>query len=282
MNIYEIVTNKIIEKLEQKIVPWRHYIKSPCSGKFPVNLITGKEYRGVNVWLLKCQQIHSNVWGSYKQWQSKGKQVKKEEKGSIVVFWSVFKKEGEEGSKDLNIPVLRYSTVFNESQIEGFSPPSENEKESINNPVDLAEGLIRSFPLEFPKAILSEDGRAFYRPSTDEIYMPSIQQCVDSQSWYSTYFHESIHATGHESRLKRFDFAESFLFGSNSYSKEELVAELGASYMNARCGLIDSQIENSVSYISHWLAKLRNDKKLIISASAQAQKACDFLLSREE
>jgi antirestriction protein ArdC len=276
IDIYQIVTNKIIESLEKGVVPWKSYLKNNCFGSLPKNVASKREYRGANIWLLSMNQAQSNIWGTYNQWKEKGKQVKKGEKGTFVIFWKMLEKQNQESGKSENIPLIRYSNVFNEAQTEGFSA-NEIEIESEFNPIEKAETLINGFPLGFPKPQPTDKGYAHYSNSLDGIFLPKKEESLSEHEYYRIYFHEAIHATGHKSRLNRLTSEENFKFGSPTFSKEELVAEIGASFLNMKAGILDDTLENSVAYIGNWLAKLRNDNKFIVQASAQAQRAVDYL-----
>ena len=126
-----------------------------------------------------------------------------------------------------------------------------------------------------------EEQRAFYRPSDDKINMPETDSFFSDEEYYSTLFHELTHSTGHESRLNRMDSMKIAAFGSNSYSKEELCAEMGSAMLCGTCGIENETIENQSAYIKGWLSELRSDKKFLIQAAAQAQKAADFILGRK-
>lgn len=134
-------------------------------------------------------------------------------------------------------------------------------------------------PPERPE-IEHNEPRAYYRPSDDKINMPKPEAFVSEQEYYSTLFHEMTHATGHASRLNR--LSETAGFGSKDYSKEELVAEMGAAMLCGIAGIENKTIDNSASYINSWLKVLRSDKKLLVSAGGQAQKAADLILGNEQ
>jgi antirestriction protein ArdC len=131
-----------------------------------------------------------------------------------------------------------------------------------------------------PKAPVIEhkEQRAYYRPSSDVVNIPMPDLFRSDEEYYSTLFHELTHATGHQSRLNREELSKVSLFGSHDYSKEELVAEMGAAFLCGHCGIEPSVIENQAAYIQGWLKKLQDNKKWLVYAAANAQRAADFIL----
>lgn len=285
MNVYEIVTDKIIKQLEAGVAPWTKPWTAVGTNGWPMNMISGKPYNGINVFLLLITdtgKYTSPYWMTYKQAVSLGGHVRTGEKATIITFWkqSKYTKKNDETGKDEDkrSMILRYYSVFNLEQCEGIeSPDAETVPAPIVNKIDAAEAVIANMPV---KPQIQYDTRAFYRPSTDTIGVPTIAEFTNPESYYSTLFHELVHSTGHESRIGRDDVKKlSTQFGSDDYSKEELVAELGAAML---CGMlgIERTINNSAAYLQHWIERLRGDSKLIISAASQAQKAADFILGR--
>lgn len=277
--IYDTVTNKIIERLESGVIPWRKPWKADADGNvFPRNFITKKAYRGCNVFLLGCQGYSSNYWLTYNQAKAQGGNVKKGEKSSPIIFWNWIKKENAQNEKDI-FPCLKYYNVFNYQQCEGL--PEEAIKiptETLFQPIEACENVLATLPLGMPE-ILHNEPRAYYSPLRDFINMPNRQAFDSSEAYYSVLFHELTHSTGHKSRLNREGVQGESRFGDSVYSKEELVAEFGASFLCGYTGIDTTTLDNSVAYISGWLSKLRSDSKLIIQAGAQAQKAVDYMLN---
>jgi antirestriction protein ArdC len=283
-SVYEIVTERILEKLEQGTVPWH---KPWAGGGCPQNLVSGKEYRGVNVWLLGSQDFSSPYWLTFKQAKQLGGSVRKGERGTPCILWKWINRSDENAetgeTETKQIPLIRYYNVFNAEQCDGISharlEAQQDEPEPFN-PIESAERIVASYPK--PPSI-SEDGRgaAYYRPSTDSIHMPE-QETFDSEAhYYATLFHEMTHSTGHESRLARTGVTNRIRYGSHEYSQEELVAEMGAAFLAAEAG-IDSEalVDNSASYVASWMERLRSDPKLVVLAGAQAQRAVDHILDR--
>ncbi len=283
-SVYEIVTERLLEKLEQGTVPWH---KPWAAGGAPRNLISGKEYRGVNVFLLGCQGFTSPYWLTFKQARSLGGSVRKGERATPVVFWKWIERASEDPetgeTETQKIPLVRYFSVFNVEQCDGISHARlvvEPDEPEPFNPIESAEAIVSGYPK--PPAI-AHDGRAsaFYRPATDSIHMPT-QETFDSEAaYYGTLFHEIGHSTGCEKRLARPGVTNRIRYGSHEYSLEELCAEMSAAVLLAEAG-IDSEglVDNSAAYISSWVKALRNDKKLVVFAGAQAQRAVDHILDR--
>jgi antirestriction protein ArdC len=276
MNVYEVITERILQKLEQGIIPW----KKPWNAQtgFPRNLVTNKEYRGVNVFLLACQGYKSPYWLTFRQAQEKGGTIRKGEKSTPIVFWSFIEKENPENGKLEETAILRYYSVFNSAQVDGIQvPPQLASIEHEFSAVEAAQAIINNMPNK--PEIRYGMKQACYFPALDEINMPSPEKFETSEEFYSTLFHELTHATGHESRLNRRNNKERRKFGDKQYSIEELIAEMGASFLSAISEIDHVTIDNSTAYIQGWLKALRNDTRMVIMAAAQAQKAADFILN---
>ena len=283
-SVYEIVTERILEKLEAGTVPWH---KPWAGGGCPQNLVSGKEYRGVNIFLLGSQGFASPFWVTFKQAKSLGGSVRKGERATPCVLWKWIARKNENTEtgeiETKQIPLIRYYSVFNAEQCDGISHArlgaKQDEPEPFN-PIKSAERIVASYP---KPPTIAHDGRgsAYYRPRTDSIHMPE-REIFDSEAhYYSTLFHEMAHSTGHESRLARPGITNPIKYASHEYSQEELVAEMGAAFLAAEARIdADGLVDNSASYISNWVKALRNDKKLVVFAGAQAQKAVDHILDR--
>lgn len=127
--------------------------------------------------------------------------------------------------------------------------------------------------------IKHKENSAFYHPSLDYINMPKLKSFDSSESYYETLFHELVHSTGHKTRLNRKEIVQQASMGGELYSIEELIAEIGACYLSSFAGLSLKNFNNNVAYIEGWLSKLKNDKRFIIYASGNAQKAVDYILN---
>lgn len=275
-NIYQEVTNRIIKQLEQGKIPWRKPWSGVREGAY--NRVSKKPYSLLNQMLLE----HEGEYATYKQWADLGGTVRKGEKAEIVVFWKVIEKtevnsRGEEVKQ--SIPYLRYISVFHISQVDGVEPLDRTMVE--HQPIEEAE-KIKSDYVEREKFLIKEcvSNKAFYSPTFDYIQVPCKEQYADIMEFYSTLFHEMIHSTGHDSRLARFaEDKKMVAFGSNDYSKEELVAEIGSATLMNMIGVeTDKTFTNSVAYIQSWLRVLKNDNKFIVSASSKAEKAVKYIL----
>ena len=196
----------------------------------------------------------------------------------MVVFWKFIEKEDEETGEINQVPFLRYYSVFHIDQCEGIGAKYTQELTRTAKPDETAEALISEYADREGVMIENQEGNAaFYQPSLDRIVLPLMKQFKETAEYYSTAFHEMVHSTGHMKRLARIDSPANF--GSESYSKEELVAELGSSFLVHHCGLeTASSFRNSTAYLQNWLQVLRNDKRFIVSAAGKAEHAVRYIL----
>ena len=270
-DIYAVVTNRIIEKLEQGIIPWQQPWKDAGA---PRNLITQRLYRGVNYLLLNSLGYPRNEFLTFNQVQDLGARIKKGEKAHIVIYWVWI--EDTDGGENRKRPILRYYTVFNESQCTGI-PLRAFPPQKINDPIETCEAIVAQMP-NCPE-IVHRYNEAYYDTSKDYINMPLMQAFESSQEYYATLFHELIHSTGHATRLCRREVIEDTKFGSELYSTEELTAEIGACYLASYAGIVHNNLGNNIAYIQGWLKQLKADKKSVVYASANAQKAVSYILN---
>ena len=281
LDVYQLVTDRIIELLEAGTVPWQ---KPWDESGVPMNVISKRPYRGINLWLLLSLNYERNLFLTWDQLKKIGGSVNQGQHGHIVVFWKQVKKMPEElddKGKPKVMPMLRYYKVFNVEQCRDI--PKDLIPEFVKVETDSileCEAIINTMP-DSPLLIFTGKN-AYYDIEKDHVVLPSLKRFKTSESYYSTLFHELVHSTGAEKRLGRKSIVDMAEFGSEPYSMEELIAELGASYLNSYTGILDKQIENSASYISSWLEKFRSDKRFIITASGQAQRAVDLILNRQE
>ena len=280
VDVYQIITDRLIGILETGTAPWRKPWNCGSEGG-PLNLISRKHYQGINCFLLACSPFGSPYWLTYRQANELGGSVGKGEKGCPVIFWKIYEKddpEAEDGKKRL--PVLRHYTVFNVEQCEGITAPAPDENTwHEHDPIEVAETV----QLAMPNRPTVEIGgiQAYYSPLRDCIQIPELFRYERPEEYYSTLFHELAHSTGHESRLNREGVAGSHFFGDAVYSREELVAEMTAAFLCGHCGIENSTIQNSAAYLQSWIKALRGDKRLAITAAAQAQKAANYILNRK-
>ncbi len=268
INVYEIVTNTIMEQLEQGVIPWR---KPWSNSSVPVNWLTQKPYRGINTMLLEPGE-----YATFKQIKDARGKIKKGAKSQIVVFWKWIEVENKETKEQEKIPFLKYYRVFEiNTQVEGLQSKRQNESFE-HNQVEEAEKVYKNY-INSPTYSF-KSGDAYYMPSMDHINVPPMKDYKNVDEYYCTLFHEMVHSTGHKDRLNRQGITAKASFGDEIYSKEELVAEMGASMLCAVSGIDASTIQNSASYIQGWLRALKDDSRLIIQASSQGQKAADYIL----
>ena len=287
-DVYAKITDRILTALKEGVVPW-HKPWDAENGR-PRNLISGKPYRGVNLWLLSHQE-GCPFWLTYRQASQIGGHVKKGAKGSTGIFWKIMAKkdatdeaQSDEKKSPGGYAMARAYTVFNASQCElpeqwqaraDIRPMAMNDSQKILS----CERIVDRMPAR--PEIMHGGVRAFYRASSDEVTMPEPSRFEAPEMYYSTLFHELTHSTGHHSRLNRPTLVDMVAFGDTSYSKEELVAEMGAAFLCGVAGIENRTCLDSASYIQAWLSKLQDDPKLLIQAAAQAQKAADCILGED-
>lgn len=282
VDVYTIVSDRIIAALDSDTIPWRKPWKGGAA-EWPRNATTGRQYNGVNVWLLSLSSYSDPRWLTYKQASALGGTVRRGERGTTIIFWNFITRTAENG-KDKQTAFLRYYTVFNVEQCEGLpeaklaalAPTVELQPVEL---LAIAEAVVSGYP-KAPRISVVLSDRAFYRPSEDAITVPKPEQFVSSGEYYSTLFHELTHSTGHSTRLARREEGAANHFGSEAYSKEELVAEFGSAFLCATVG-IDNTLANSTAYIQGWLKKLRSDPKLVVYAASQAAHAADWILNKQ-
>lgn len=279
-SIYEIVTNKILTKLEEGTAPWH----KSWSAQTPMNFFTGKEYRGINTLLLS--DFEDPRFMTFNQVKTLKGSIKKGAKSEIVVFWT--KAENKKANQEINEEdeddllnskkfVLKYFNVFNAKDIEGIDFPAleTNNNDTIKTAQEAADNYLNQI-----SSFSHGGGKAYYAPSTDHIQMPALNSFDSSEEYYSALFHEIAHSTGHASRLNRKGITELSKFGSHSYSYEELIAEMSSAFI---CSFVNikNTIDNSAAYIQGWSKVLKENKKMIIQAASQAQKVADYVLKNE-
>ena len=274
MNIksYERITERIVTLLEQGTIPWHKPWK--VNTGLPRNLISKKPYRGINVFLLMAMSYESPHWLTFRQAIQLGGNVKKGEKACPVVFWKKMEIEDKKSGEPQKKPLLRLYHVFNVAQCDGL----KNAPEEIPMPVTKPAEIVAKMPQ--PPVVKHGMAQAFYSPTDDCVGMPEPKRFESEASYFAALFHELVHATGHEKRLKRASITERNGYGSDPYCKEELIAELGSAFLCGYADIVDRTIDNSAAYLEGWLKQFQNDRTLIVYAAAQAQKAADFILGR--
>jgi antirestriction protein ArdC len=278
-SVYQIITDCIIGLLEKGTVPWHQ----PWHGnaRLPRNLISNKEYRGINVFLLHAMAYESPFWLTFHQAIQLGGHVRQGERSCPVVFWKWLDGEDKGGGEPKRIPLLRDYAVFNVTQCEGLELhlPKLEQPLRPHTPIETAQQVVNGMP--HCPAIKHGMSRASYSPVEDVVSLPRPETFRSGEEYYCVLFHELTHSTGHASRLNRKGVTERTGFGSHTYSKEELVAEMGAAFLCCQAGIVERTIDNSAAYIHEWLKKIKEDARLVVQAAAQAQKATDFILGRK-
>lgn len=281
-DIYQAVTDRIIELLERGTVPWRSPIRHAGSGLLPTNLLSGRAYRGINTFLLGltawAEGYASPFWVTFRQARQRGGHVRKGEKGTLVVFWKQHATTDRQTGEPVTVPVLRRFTAFNTDQCEGLELPDTGEPEPEREdfqPIRAAAEIVTGYPA---RPAIEHRGRiACYSPKSDTVRMPEPAEFTSRESYYTTLFHELAHSTGHSKRLDRGLDADPKPFGSPDYSREELVAEFGAAFLAAASGISQQSIDQSAAYIDGWRSRLSRDPKLVIRAASAGQRAADWV-----
>jgi len=271
MKVNEIITERIMDELKKGSIPWR----KPWSGQGKcINYVSRKPYSVINELLLK----QTGEYLTYKQIQDNKGTLKEGSKSDMVIFYKItIVKEKNEAGKEVEkrIPVLRYYNVFH---ISCTDLPTKTQPEREFKDVTAAEKLISDYVKKYNIQLYHNYGdKAFYSPTHDKIVVPLKKQFKDTYEYYSTLFHEAVHSTGHQSRLKRLTSLIAS-FGSGEYSKEELTAEIGSAVLLNKYNIeTPESFRNNVAYIQSWLKALKNDSNLIVQASSKASKAVDMI-----
>lgn len=272
------ITEAILKALDEGVAPWRKPWVTRDGGHFR-NLKSGKPYRGMNIMLLACAGFDSPYWVTYKQAKELGGEVRKGEKATKIIFWKILEKDVVKGDGTTGvdkIPLMRYYNVFNVEQCDGLEVPEPQPEPSGFDPIEAAEQIWEGWE---GRPTLNHGGsEAYYRPTTDSIQMPKPEDFESPEAYYGTLFHEMGHATGHESRLARKGVTDPIMFGSHTYSQEELIAEITSLLVCGAVG-IEQTFDNSVAYIQTWRERIKEDgPQVVIRAAQQAQKAADLLV----
>lgn len=287
-DVHRSVTEKIIAAIEAGAgefrMPWH---RSGASVVRPLNAFTGNGYRGVNTLALWAEGMlrgcESGYWATYRQWAKLGAQVRKGERGAVIVFYKKVADDGpEEGAeeKSENVRLIaRASWVFNAVQVDGWSVP-EPPQQNLVEALDKAESFIQATGAD----IRERGNRAYYSYTGDYIQVPPRNAFIGTdtsnptETFYSTVFHELTHWTGHSTRLNR-DL--SGRFGDRAYAAEELVAELGAAFLCADLSVTNVPRPDHAQYVGAWHTLLWFDKRAIFTAASKASAAADYLRSAE-
>jgi antirestriction protein ArdC len=283
ISVYDIVTERIVQFIEQNSeLPWRKpwaTVDNPQQ-----NYLSNTKYKGINMLLTSMQGYSNPFWLTGLQVQTLGGMIKENEKPTPILYWTpkVKRTEDEDELDDEKKGkrfILRYYRVFNAEQIEGIAFPEMELLKQEFDPIDEAEKVIKDMP-NCPR-IKHEGSKAFYSPVFDSVTIPDT--FFTAEEMYSTLFHEIAHSTGHPSRLNRFkEEGDDHKFGSQTYSKEELIAEMSSAFVLNTLGVANTNSDmNSAAYIKNWLGALRNDPRMIVYASRKAEKAADYIMNKE-
>ena len=294
----EQIANEFIAALQKDEIPWHqdwHNIGTPH------NAVTGRGYHGLNFFWLSCVAMQKNYsdprWCTFNQAKAKGWKVNKGEKGTRVEFWALFDTEKKKKLTTAEVeklrrtltdeefaervkPVSNVFTVFNGDQIDGIPelPKAERTEFSSEELITARDKLLDNMCLE-----LHEGGnRAYYSPSEDYVRMPTVEQFDNTYSYMSVFLHEAAHASGAAHRLNR-DLTGSF--GSESYAKEELRAEIASAFTASATGINYEQapqMENHTAYVQNWISVLQNNPNELFRAIKDATKISDYLIEKGE
>lgn len=282
-DIYQDITDRIIAAIESGAgdftMPWHR----DAARTIPKNIASKNSYRGINIlalWIAQTtRDYQSNLWGTYRQWQDHGAQVRRGEKATPVVFYKDVRREETSATGEIEVKrllVAKASYVFNADQVEGYSALPSPALIDSTELLQAVEQLVRS-----TQANIEHGGdRALYRLDTDTIHLPPRERFFATatssatDAYYSTLLHELTHWTGAACRLNR-DLANRF--GSEAYAMEELIAELGAAFLCADLGISVQPRPDHAAYVSNWLAVLQSDKRAVFTAASQSSRAVDFL-----
>ena len=285
MDVYAIITKKIINLLEEGVVPWR---RPWVTTGLPRNLVSKRPYKGINLFLLSASKYISPYWLTLRQANQLGGNVRKGEESTLAVFWKVEEIDhdqdtdhSESNSKLRQRFVLRYYRIFNLEQCD--LPPRATDRlpkleTRPHGPIATCDEIIGCMPN--PPKIVHGGTKAYYSPVTDIVTLPPRELFISIEEYYASACHELVHSSGHRSRLERESIVEGASFGSHTYGREELIAEMGAAYLCAESGISPKVIDNEAAYIGSWLAKIRQDRKMLVRAAAHAQRAADYILGK--
>src|SRR5262245_50190857 len=289
MDVYGIVTERILNQLEAGTVPWRRPWRIMDDGWGHRNLESKRAYRGINQLLLQLTEYEQPWWVTFAGAKRLGGSLMKDEKSTLVTFFKILEPKNEakrtkrtkkgEPKKERGIPLLRYYKVFNVEQCEGLDehvPEPEPEPETVFDPVARCERIVSEYPAPAPP-VKHGGNEAFYSPTSDVVGIPKREAFDGAEPYYAVLFHELTHSTGHQKRLKR--PLDGGVMRSESYSKEELIAEIGATMLCA-VGDLEPDYETRSAYLDSWRSALTRDKRLIVGAANKAQHAADYILGR--
>ena len=283
-DIYTRITTEIVAAIEagtgQWRMPWHH---DGSSITRPTNVASGKEYRGINtlaLWIAAhTRGFGSGLWGTYRQWNALGAQVRKGEHATSIVFWKRFGEpddhtETDSGETEDRVRFLaRGYSVFNRSQVDGYEP---EERPALPESERIAQADTFLAALNIPVTFGSD--AAYYRIDLDRIFMPSFAAFHEAAGYVATYAHEAAHATGAKHRLDRDLGAR---FGREALAMEEIVAELTAALVLATLSIAHHPRADHAAYVASWAKVLKSDDRAIFTAASKAQAAADWMYAQQ-
>ncbi len=274
-DVHQIINDKIIEQLQKGIVPWR---VAWTEAGIPTNVSSQKQYRGINLMLLASLGYEQNFFITENQLNDIGATIKPNERPHVVTYWSNKSQEmnAEVDNGKRKTSALRYYMVYNVSQCAGILGELVPEKLPLPVSDELREKLVAD--IQNGPVIKHKDPMPYYDPLEDCLNMPKPKTFDHSAGYYRTLLHQLVHSTGHHTRLDRMGLVQMSEFGADAYSQEELVAEIGAGFLESYTG-VASTGEPAPEYLQGWISKLQKDTHFIFTAAALAQKAVDFILN---
>lgn len=293
-NVYEEVTQKIIAHLEKGNVPWCRPFHSDAINQFPTNMSTGQRYSGINIVLLLAEEYYYPYWATFNQIKKMNGKVKKGSSATEIVYTNYIIRHKDTGEK-ISIQdfraldketrklyrvskFLKFHYVFNIEQTD-IDPAEFIPENPMIHPIEACENVLEGY-IDKP-TIKHFTGDPSYSVIQDLVRMPKLEHFYSAEGFYSTLFHELIHSTGHQKRLDRPTLTDiRAAFGSETYSLEELVAEIGSGFLNYHTGIFDKTVQNSSAYLSGWIQALKADHTIILKAASQAGKAYDYIIGK--
>lgn len=265
---YQRITEQVIKAIEAgDVLPWR----KPWAVRRPCNAVTNRPYRGINRLMLSMSEFSDHRWLTFNQAKSLGGSVAKGERGSTVMLWS----DVEDETTGRERLICRAFTVFNFEQCNGLDLPNGSVGQSQACGLEAAERIVAGYK-GCPELHFGTEQAAYY-PVRDAVVVPHMRDFETPEAFYCTLYHELVHSTSHPSRLGRISLEAGIMFGSEEYSREEILAEIGSAFLASEA-LIEN-LSPTTSYINSWLTKaLNSDSSLIIKAASGAQKAVDWIL----
>lgn len=264
--IFDKITTQLKAKLEKGTLPWRRSWKLGI----PVNFITRRPYNGINFLSLSLNDYPSPYYLTFLQCKGKEGSIAKGAKGSLVIYWKIRElidnAKDEARDKIRLVPFTCHSYVFN------LSETSLYKGSDFVNEITTCEDIMEGMTLK--PVVRHNISKCYYAPEEDYISLPKIEDFDSPEEYYSSFFHELIHWTGHPGRLNRFQNIDE----SDSYSFEELVAEIGSAYLCGLACVSPKILDNQAGYINSWLHKLNDDKNFFIKASMKSQEAVNYIL----